>query len=99
MNKGSGGWRFSRWLILVEFVLVLLIYLADSYHWHHVIVFSKTLYLLALGWLSLWLRGLGWKDIGMHSIAVGDARWRSGRRLVSGLKLWSYSSPSPFWFD
>ena len=65
-NQTSGGWRHSRWLIFVEFVLVLLIYLADNYRWHHVIVFSKTLYLLALGWLSLRLRGLRWKDIGLQ---------------------------------
>lgn len=60
------GWRDSRWLIAVEFVIVALIFLADAYRWHHIIFFSKTLYLLALGWISLRLRGLRWKSIGFR---------------------------------
>jgi membrane protease YdiL (CAAX protease family) len=53
-------------MILLEFALVALIYLADIYRWHHVIVLSKTLDLLALGWISLRLRRLRWKDIGLQ---------------------------------
>lgn len=62
----AGGWRSSRWLIAVEFVVFGLIFLADVYHWHHVIFFSKTLYLLALAWISLRLRGLRWKSVGLR---------------------------------
>ena len=64
--KASKSWKNSTWLIGIEFALVAAIYLADIYHWHHVIRLSKTLYLLALGWISLRLRGLGWKDIGFR---------------------------------
>src|SRR3974377_2390078 len=64
----SGGhtWRSSRWLIVVEFAVFALIFVIDNSRWHHLIVFSKTLYLLALGWISLRLRGLRWKDIGLR---------------------------------
>ena len=71
-------WKDSRWLILVEFTIFALIWFADVYHWHHVIFFSKTIYLLALGWISLRVRGLKWKDIGFQvyrtwarTIAIG----------------------------
>jgi membrane protease YdiL (CAAX protease family) len=50
----------------VEFALVAGIFLADIYHWRHIIWLSKTLYLLALGWISLRLRGLGWKNVGLR---------------------------------
>jgi len=71
-------WKDSVWLILVEFTIFALIWFADVYHWHHVIFFSKTIYLLALGWISLRVRGLKWKDIGFQvyrtwsrTIAIG----------------------------
>lgn len=54
--------RDSRWLIIVELMLVATVFIADKYH--H-IFFSKTPYLLALGWLSMTLRGRRWRDIGL----------------------------------
>jgi membrane protease YdiL (CAAX protease family) len=60
------SWKDSRWLIVAEFTVFALIWFADVYHWHHVIKISKTLYLLALGWASLRIRGLRWKDIGFQ---------------------------------
>lgn len=56
------GLRDSRWLIGVELMLVAAVFIADKYHY---IFFSKTPYLLALGWLSLILRGQRWRDIGL----------------------------------
>jgi uncharacterized protein len=53
--------RESRVLILVELALIAAVFLAD---WRHHIYVSKTPYLLALGWLSLWLRGIGWHQLG-----------------------------------
>jgi membrane protease YdiL (CAAX protease family) len=50
----------------VEFVLVGLIFTADYYRWHHVIIISKTPYILVLGWISLRVRGQNWKSIGMR---------------------------------
>lgn len=58
----AGGWKKSRWTAVLELVIVALIFVADARGW---IPFSKTPFLLALGWLSLWLRGVSWKNIGL----------------------------------
>lgn len=58
----DGGWRDSRWLALVEFALVALIFYADHRGW---IPISKTPELFLLGWLSLRLRKLRWRDVGL----------------------------------
>jgi uncharacterized protein len=58
---GSTGWRQSKWLALFELAIVALIFVADN---HHLIFFSKTPYLLALGWISLRVRKLRWRDVG-----------------------------------
>jgi membrane protease YdiL (CAAX protease family) len=46
---------------LLDLSIVALIFLLD---WRHLIYLSKTPYLLALGWLSLRLRGLNWRAVG-----------------------------------
>ncbi|HEY4931733.1 MAG TPA: type II CAAX endopeptidase family protein [Terriglobales bacterium] len=76
--ESTNRWRDSRWLILAEFAVFALIWFADVYHWHHVIKINKTLYLLVLGWASLRIRGMRWKDIGFQvyrtwprTIAIG----------------------------
>jgi uncharacterized protein len=56
------SWRDSRWLAALEFAIVLLIFVAD---WYHHIFFSKVPYLFLLGWISLRMRGLGWKSVGL----------------------------------
>jgi len=61
------SWRDSKWLALVEFLIVGVIFYAD---YRHLIIFSKTPELLLLGWVSLRLRKLGWR-------AVGLTRYRS----------------------
>jgi hypothetical protein len=53
--------RDSRWLIAADFALIAIVFVADA---HHHIFFSKTPYLVALGWLSLRLRGVRWRDVG-----------------------------------
>jgi membrane protease YdiL (CAAX protease family) len=55
------GWRDSLWLSLAEFAIVAALFYADL---HHHIYVSKTPYLFLLGWVSLRLRGLRWKDVG-----------------------------------
>ena len=55
--------RNSRLLIAVEFALIAAVFIADE---HHLIYVSKTPYLLALGWLSLLARGIGWRDLGLR---------------------------------
>ena len=75
-NHTPAGWQHSKELILAELVVFAFIFTAD---WQGLIWFSKTPYLLALGWISLRLRGLGWKDIGW-------SRYRSwGLTLAIGI--------------
>jgi membrane protease YdiL (CAAX protease family) len=56
------GWRQSKWLILVELFVVILIFVADALHF---IPLSKTPFLLAVGWISLRMRNLRWRDVGL----------------------------------
>jgi membrane protease YdiL (CAAX protease family) len=57
-------WTSSKAIIIGELVLVGLIFIADYYHWRHLIVISKTPYLFLLAWLSLRLRGKTWRSVG-----------------------------------
>src|SRR5689334_14755256 len=53
--------RRSIWLVIAEFAIIAALFWADIHH--HVYV-SKTPYLFLLGWASLRLRGMRWKDVG-----------------------------------
>jgi hypothetical protein len=53
--------RNSLWLALAEFGIVAALFYADV---HHHIYVSKTPYLFVLGWASLRLRGMRWRDVG-----------------------------------
>lgn len=55
-------WLRSPALAVCEFALIALIFWADI---RHHIFLSKTLYLFPLAWISLRLRGLRWKDVGL----------------------------------
>ena len=71
-------WLRDRvWLVLVEFTVVAALFVADVYH--HIYI-SKTLYLFLLGWASLRLRGMRWKNVGFtrprswgNAIVIGIA--------------------------
>jgi membrane protease YdiL (CAAX protease family) len=74
-GAGLPSWRDSEWLAFAEFALVGLIFYADHRRW---IPFSKTPELLLLGWISLRVRGLRWRDVGFSryrswpvTIAIG----------------------------
>ena len=56
------NWRDSKLLALVEFLLVALIFYADH---RGLIPFSQTPELLLLGWISLRLRNLRWRRVGL----------------------------------
>jgi membrane protease YdiL (CAAX protease family) len=60
-KRPAASWRESKWIALAEFVIVALIFLADH---RHLVPLSKTPFLLALGWISLRLRGAGWQRVG-----------------------------------
>jgi uncharacterized protein len=57
----AAGWRESRWLAVVELVLVASLVVADI---HRLVPFSKTPFYFVLGWISLRLRGVGWRAVG-----------------------------------
>jgi uncharacterized protein len=80
MNRQGIPWRQrlqeSPWVITAELTLIAAVFAADAYH---LILFSKTPYLLALGWLSMRLRGQRWRDIGLSF----PANW--GRLLLIGI--------------
>ncbi len=59
-NNRGRAWRGNRWLVLVEFALVVAIYVARQ---HHILRVSATPYLLLLAWISLRLRRVQWKQI------------------------------------
>ena len=70
--------RDNKLLIIAELIIALLImvvYLADF------IPLSATPFLLLLGWLSLRLRGIGWRAVGLKR----PARWR--RTLLLGISV------------
>jgi len=62
--------RESMWLAAAEFAIVAALFVADIYH--HIYI-SKTPYLFLLGWASLRLRGMRWKDVGF----ARPADWRN----------------------
>ncbi len=76
--RPAQNWRNSKWLALAEFALVALIFYADH---RKLIPFSKTPELLLLAWISLRMRGLRWRDVGL-------TRYRSWRvTIVLGVVL------------
>jgi hypothetical protein len=55
-------WKQSKWMAVAEFILIALIFFADH---KHLVPVSKTPFLLVLGWISLRLRGLRWRSVGL----------------------------------
>ena len=72
----ANDWRQSKWLAVGELLVVVLIFVADAWH---LIPFSKTPFLLAFGWISLWVRKIGWRNVGL-------SRYRSWKiTLTAGI--------------
>jgi membrane protease YdiL (CAAX protease family) len=59
-EKPSPWWQ-NKHIIWLESALFTAVYIAD---WKHHIILSKVPYLFLLGWLSLRLRGMRWRDVG-----------------------------------
>jgi uncharacterized protein len=69
-------WRQSPWLALGEVLLAFGVTVADRFH---LVPLSNTPFLFALGWISLRLRGLRWRDVGLvrprswvRTLAIGS---------------------------
>jgi membrane protease YdiL (CAAX protease family) len=58
----NANWRQSKWLMLGEFAIGVLICIT---HVRHFNVLGKTPWLLLLGSISLWVRKIGWRGIGL----------------------------------
>jgi membrane protease YdiL (CAAX protease family) len=70
------GRRDSLLLVLVEFAIIVALFVAD---FRHHIFFSKVPWLFLMAWISLRWRGLGWRDVGL----ARPANWR--RTIVIGI--------------
>src|SRR6185295_9355435 len=57
----GAAWRHGGWLVTGELTFIVALALADIYT---TIPMSRTPFLLVLGWVSLRLRGLRWRDVG-----------------------------------
>jgi membrane protease YdiL (CAAX protease family) len=81
-ENNSANWRQSKWLAAGELVVVGLIFWAD---FRHHLYFSKTPYLLLFGWISLRVRKLRWRDVGLCRFR----NWKTtlGLGVVAGLLL------------
>lgn len=60
-NPG-GNWRTAKWLAVGELLLSGLIFIASAYHR---LPLGRGPWLLALGWISLHVRKVGWRGIGL----------------------------------
>jgi uncharacterized protein len=81
----SSGWRDragaalqTRWAAVVE--LAAIVAITVGHRVFRVIPVDETLPIFLLGWLSLWLRGVGWRGVGLgrpahvpRTVAVGVA--------------------------
>jgi membrane protease YdiL (CAAX protease family) len=87
-GRGSAArWRDSRWAAPAEAALIVALTAGDYYG---VVPISSTPFFLALGWLSLRLRGLRWRDVGL----VRPPRFARALALgaVAGLAMETFST-------
>lgn len=70
----ASRWRDSKSLAFGEFAVVLLLYVADVYR---LVPVSKVPFLFALGWISLRVRKLAWRNVGF----VKPRNWGSALAL------------------
>ena len=69
----NSHWTSARVAIIAELVVVGMIFVADYYRWHHVIVISKTLYLFVLALVALKGSDLEVGRLGLVSVLGMDA--------------------------
>lgn len=67
--------RIQRWTALAEVLLALGLILLTAFEW----LPTPTIPLLAIGWLSLWLRRVGWRGVGLSK------PYHFGKTLLFGI--------------
>jgi membrane protease YdiL (CAAX protease family) len=68
----------------LEFLIVVAIFIADR---HHLVPLSKTPFLLAVGWISLRLRGCRWSDLGLRRFRTWPTTFAIGAAAGIGMEL------------
>ncbi len=81
-TRAACSWRDSKLLIVLEFAIVAIIFFADVRG--HIFI-SKTLYLFVLAWISLHVRRLGWKQVGLAR--PRSWTWVIGAGILAGVGI------------
>ncbi len=86
-SVSNGGEPGARWLAVGELALVVALVAGDFYG---LVPVSSTPFLLVLAWISLRLRGFGWRDVGF----VRPSRWPQSLALgvLAGLVMELFST-------
>lgn len=85
-------WRHSRWLVLIEFALVVTVCVARQ---QHILKVSATPYLFLLAWISLRLRRVQWKQIGFTRYGTWATTLLLGVAYGVGLELFDLFGKQP----
>ncbi len=92
-ETGAGDWRQSKWLAVCELVIVVLIFVADA---RHLIFFSKTPFLVLLGWISLRVRNLRWRSVGLSRYRSWPVTLGVGLTIGVALEAFQLFISQPF---
>jgi membrane protease YdiL (CAAX protease family) len=76
--------RTSPWLLLIEVVLFVLIFIAQQWH---LIPVSKIPFLFLVCWVSLRIRGQRWRDVGLARFRSWPVTLGLGAALGVGMEL------------
>lgn len=91
-NNHGRVWRDSRWLVLIEFALVVAVYVARK---QHILKFSAIPYLFLLAWISLRLRRIPWKEVGFARFRTWVTTLLLGIACGVGLELFDLFGKQP----
>jgi hypothetical protein len=91
-NNHGPTWRDSAWFVLVEFALVVAIYIGRQ---HHILKVRATPYLFLLGWISLRLRRIQWNQIGFTRYRTWARTILIGIACGVGLELFDLFGKQP----
>src|SRR6202167_1595887 len=81
-GNGAANWRESKWRGIPGLAVGVVIFWGG---FNHPMYFSKTPYLLLFGWISLRVRKLRWRDVGLSRFR--DWRTTLGWGIAAGLAM------------